>query len=102
MPALEPLDQRLRRRQAHQRIRLKVPPGPLLGRSTLDVPARRGVYGQDRHLCRGEGFDDGGKGVAERAAEGEAEDCVDDVVGFFEGGGEVGGEGDGEGFELGC
>ena len=50
MPSPEMLHQRLRRRQANQRLRHETLPRPALGWSRLYPPRRRSIHTGDRHL----------------------------------------------------
>lgn len=100
MPALEPLHQRLGRRQTDQRGRVEALSRSGVGRAGLDVPAGRCVDGENGHLGVAQGLDDLGKGLAHLAAEAEAEDGIDDVVGRAERRVKVVGEGHFQVLEL--
>lgn len=72
MPSLEPLDQRLRRRKADQRVGHEALAGPGVGGSILDVPGAGRVDGEDGLGGVSERCNDGGEGLADLAGEGEA------------------------------
>lgn len=72
MPSLEPLDQRLRRRKADQRVGHEALAGPGVGGSILDVPGAGRVDGEDGLGGVAERCNDGGEGLADFAGEGEA------------------------------
>lgn len=81
MSTLEPLYQRLWRRQTDQRLRAVSFSWALIWRASLNIPTTRCVDGQDRNFGGLQSRDDGGEGFADLAGKGEAEDRIDYVVG---------------------